>query len=144
MIKDGSYKARAKRWSVGYSASGTPKIDVLFEIIDSPGEEITWAAYLSDNALPYSVKALRICGWDGDDIDDLDGLDCNEVSLVIETQCYNGKQVQRVRYVNAASGIQDQVERKTFAESMRAKIIGLEPTRVHVKRTKTTDEDIPF
>lgn len=104
-------RARAITWGISKSkgdANNAPRENVVitFEITaDGPerGKTITWWGHFSDKTWEFDIKALRACGWRGDDIRDLSALKDNEVSLVInhEDDTENGGKRARVRWVNA-------------------------------------------
>lgn len=52
-----------------------------------------------------TIEALRACGWSGDDLADLHGLDANEVELVIDHETYQGETHPKVKFVNRPSGL---------------------------------------
>jgi len=58
------------------------------------------------------VQALRTCGWDGDDLSNLAGLDRNEVVLVIEEEKYGGKVQARVKWINRLGAGRIELKRK--------------------------------
>lgn len=123
----GKYWARAAEWAWGLSSEGNEQLAIAFDFIDHPGHRMT--AYLSftDAAFDYSLKKLRNCGWQGNNFDDMTGLDANEVQLVVDWEEYQGKRELRIGFINAAGGIalkqvMEPAQRKTFADRMRAKI----------------------
>lgn len=112
MIAEGNYKARAIASDIGVSQQkATPFIKVTF-LLDG-GEEIDWYGYASasDKAQEMLVKNLRTMGYQGNDPEELKGLDQEQVgaflpaqvSLKIEHEEYQGRVRPRVRYVNPAS-----------------------------------------
>ena len=142
MIDAGKYRARAREWAFGLAKSGNEQIGVQFDLLDQPGESITWFGSFAPKALEFTLKALRACGWQGADLAELDcnmgGLEQNEVVLVVEHEEYQGKTSARVRWVNAAGGVGmanplDQGGLKSFAARMRAQIIALDPTSAKAK-----------
>lgn len=122
------YRARAKEWSLGYASTGTPQVAVYFEFLDEGvGGGITWFGFLSEKALESTVRGLRNCGWEGDELADLTGLDKNEVELVVEMEEYNGQTRPKVRWVNRAGGAavknaMGEDEAKAFSANLRARI----------------------
>lgn len=135
MIPAGTYRARAcapGEAQLGYTAKGTEQIAVAFTLLQPPfeGQCITWFGYFSDKATEQTVKALRACGWQGDDLNDLTGLDANEVDLVIEEETDDqGRVRSRVRWVNRPGDgrvkLQNTMspeQRKSFAARMRGNV----------------------
>ena len=133
-IENGTYRGKARSWALAESPNkGTPEVAVEFELTDPEmgGQGITWHGYLTEGAFERTVQALRYCGWEGDDLSALDGLDKNEVSLVVENETYNGKTHAKVKWVNKPGGLAikapmpaDKV--KTFAAQMRGRIRALD------------------
>jgi hypothetical protein len=68
---DGKYLARGVNASLGKTKNGGEQVAVEFELKDGPGvgQRITWfGSFANDKATEITVKALRNCGWDGDDL----------------------------------------------------------------------------
>lgn len=168
-IQAGKYRARA--WSVDKGRTetkDTPYIEVQFRLTDGPfaGENIEWRGYLSDGAKQRTVESLFYCGcWtspgqtDGD-LFDLEGIDKNEVELVVEPEEYNGKTYMRVKWVNDPSrsgpkpsnGLSEETK-NSIRESCRPLILRLrQEAAARAVRNGTSDpdsepakkDDIPF
>lgn len=135
MIPAGTYRARAcapAEAQFGYTAKGTEQIAVALTLIGPPfeGQVIYWFGYFTDKANEQTIKALRTCGWTGDDLNDLAGLDANEVDLVIEEETDDqGRVRSRVRWINAPGGgkvkLQNTMtpeQRAAFAKRMRGNV----------------------
>lgn len=167
------YKAKAAEWSLGETSQGNPQVVVLFNILDEGAQEtrLTWYGYFTEKTTDKTIESLRICGWQGEDLTDLTGLDTNEVSLVVEDEEYTDEQSgqvstrARVRWVNKAGGLSVKQpltgeKAQAFAASMRAAVRAFDAASG--KRTTTapkpavspsllapeppplTDKDIPF
>lgn len=132
---NGEHPARAVEWALrSVGQNETPAVAVRFRLTDGPrrANYITWDGWLTDKAFDRTIESLQYCGWKGDDLRDLQGLDANEVSLVIELEDYtdpNGefKQIPKVRWVNGGSGLSmkgrmTESEAAVFAEKMRGRI----------------------
>ena len=82
----------------------TPQVCVTFEILRGPyaGQRISWFGYFTDKSEKRTLEALRICGFEGDDIDKFsDQRPTNEVQLVIEHETdEEGKTRAKVAWVN--------------------------------------------
>ena len=134
-MEAGKYKARANNWGLCKASTGTPQIGISFDLLDLTGQTISYYGSLSDNALEFTVKALRACGWQGDDVSNLQGLDANEVSLTVESEVYNGKSTLKVKWVNPPSGglkMDSPIEGNDlaiFARTMKAKIAMISGTK---------------
>jgi hypothetical protein len=103
MIDRGNYRARAIDHQFGFAEKGTEQIVVTFEITeegDFRGHTIAWFGFFTEATSERTVQALRTCGWEGDELSELVGLDRNEVVLVIDHEEYNGKTQARVKWVN--------------------------------------------
>lgn len=109
MIPANRYKARAVDGSLAVAGTGTENVAVLFSITSAgeyAGYQITWYGYLTDAAIDRTLDALRLCGWEGDDLNRLTGLDRNEVEIVIEhEEDLNGKTHAKVKWVNGPGGL---------------------------------------
>jgi hypothetical protein len=82
---------------------GTPQVAVVFEILRGPdaGQKVTWMGYFTDKSTERTLKALRICGFTGDDLDTFaDQRPTNEVQLILENETYDGKTRVKVAWVN--------------------------------------------
>lgn len=128
MLAKGKYRARAAGYEWGKSpGKGTRQVVVDFELADEAhkGEHINWIGYVTPNTQERLLESLRICGWKGDDITDLQGLGDNEVELVVDHETYEGSTYARVQFVNRiGSGFKmktpmSDAEKKAFAAEMR-------------------------
>ncbi len=106
-MNEGQYKARATEVMLGKSKEkGTPFVGVLFKIVEGPheGETLKWDGWLTDKTAERTIEALQICGWKGDDLSELskgmNGVDGNEVTLVVEMETFDGREYPRVKWVN--------------------------------------------
>lgn len=161
-MQDGIYKGRARTWALAESPEKkTPEVAVEFEFT-SPGFEgqsSTWHGYLSEKAFDRTIESLRICGWTGDDLADLAGLDTNEVNLVVKNEEYNGKTYPKIQFVNRPGGLAVKEpmapdKAKSFAASMRSRIRAIDAANGRKAKpangTRPSDgdainpDDIPF
>lgn len=122
-------QGRAREWALGHSSNGTEQIAVLFDYVDSEGPQtITWFGYFTEAACDRTIEALRYCGWEGDDFGRLEGLDKNEVELVLENDTYEGKTRLKVQWVNRLAALalkapMDSNQIAAFAARMRGKAV---------------------
>src|ERR1043165_6427356 len=94
MIEPGNYRARATAAELGFTSKGSEQIAVSFELLDHPGQFVTWYGGFSTEKkgdakmtqCERTFESLRFCGWDKDDLTNLDGIDTNEVSLTIANE----------------------------------------------------------
>lgn len=127
-------RARTNEWDLGKSTArngedAKEQIAVLFDYVDANGEtgSITWYGYFTEKTWERTLDSLRYMGWKGDDLGNLDGLDSNEVELVLDVEEYQGKRRTKVQWVNRLQALalqnpMDQKERQSFASKMRGRI----------------------
>jgi hypothetical protein len=86
IIPEGYWVARACKGALTRSRTGTPEVAVDLEIQDIParGMRITWHGYLSDKAFANTIEKLHLMGWEGDDLNQLRGLDRNAVRVRVQ------------------------------------------------------------
>lgn len=175
MLDAGYHRARAVEWALGKTEKGNRHVAVRFETFNDqgqPGEQITWYGYFTEKTEERTLESLQHCGWEGDDITDLSGVERNEVQLVVEHDEYEGKVRAKVAWVNkpGGGGISikaplDEMEKAQFAREMKAKVLAMRQgqrrasgNRGATARTPepppiaedpryagaTHDEDIPF
>lgn len=158
------YRARAAQWALGESKSGKEQVVVYFNVLTEGAAEpaITWYGYFTEATADRTLESLRNCGWAGDDLTDLTGLDANEVDLVVEDEEYEGKVNAKVRWVNKPGAFALKAplaadKAKAFAASMRDRIRALDASNGVRKTTAPTvkpkgppeppaltDADLPF
>jgi hypothetical protein len=129
------YLARAASWDLGETAKGGEQIAVQFEILTEGAEfgTITWHGYFTDKSWEITIKALRTMGWLGTDLSLIEGLNTNDVELVIEDETYDGQTFPKVKWVNRVGGLAlkaplSEEKRKAFAAMMRDKIKAFDAT----------------
>jgi hypothetical protein len=87
--------------------AGTGKEQIAVEFQNGRGEHATWYGSFSEKALPYTLKALENCDWDGES----DGWNVSvlcrkgsivghEAEIVLEEEEYQGKARIKVSWVN--------------------------------------------
>lgn len=168
------YLAKATEWALGETDKGNEQIAVNFDILtpDAEVSTIVWYGYFTDKTWERTVESLRHMGWTGTDLADVNGLDANEVELVVEDETYEGKTFPRVRWVNKPGGGGIALKApltgdraKSFAAQMKDKIKALDasgpkktapaaprarssaPPPSHIGDNGApplTDDDIPF
>ena len=160
-MDDGRYAARAVQAVLGRTKGGAPQVAVEFKLEN--GQTRTWYGYFTEGTRDRTIESLRICGWRGTDLDDLSGVDTNDVSLVIETEEWEGKKIQKIQWVNKLGGIalverMGEGEARAFAASMKGAILAFDQeagTNRDVKRSappaqraaapgSARGDDIPF
>lgn len=126
ITKAGTYKAKAFEAMLGKSAKkGTPFVGVKFRVTEGEfaGQTVKWEGYLSETLggrskktpAERTIESLQYCGWSGDDLSifasgALQGIDTNEVELVVEMEQYEDNQTgetresPKVQWVNRPGG----------------------------------------
>jgi hypothetical protein len=133
MIEAGKVTGKARNWGLGRAKTGSEQIGIEFEILSGPdaGKSITAYLYFTEKTFDRTVESLRHCGWQGDDLASITGLDANEVQLVIDHEQDNtGELRARVKWINALGGLaMNEVlspnEAKEFAARMRARVASI-------------------
>lgn len=133
-IPNGTYRARGTQGMLGETSTGKEQVAVEFELLEEGfvGTRIAWFGYFTDKTQARTIETLRNCGWQGTDLTNLEGVDANEVSLVIEQEEYEGKWSPRVRWVNIpGSGLAlksplSADKAKAFAARMRGQIAAID------------------
>lgn len=126
------YRAKPAEWGLGETQGGKEQVVVRFDIITPgvPEHSMTWFGFFTDATFDRTVESLRHCGWKGDDLSNIEGLD-QEVELVIEDEKYEEKTRAKVQWVNRIGGLAlkaplDPDKAKGFAASMRDRIRALD------------------
>ena len=135
MIDIGRYRARAIEWQLGIAETGTEQVAVSFEITEEgpfSSHTITWFGFFTEKTSERTIKSLLVCGWKGDDLTDLSGLDRNEVELVVEHEVHNNERRAKVKWVNrpGAGGFamktpMNDAQKKILAAKMKGLVLAL-------------------
>ena len=132
MIPDGTYRARAAEAKLCETSTGKEQVAVQFELLEDElgGVRVTWFGFFTEKTEKRTLEALFYCGWDGNNLEELNGVGKNEVEIVIETETYEGKRRNRVRWVNKIGGgglgfvkPLEPSRAKNFSERMRGAIL---------------------
>lgn len=127
------YRAKAMSWGLGISGEGTPKekeqLAVEFQVLTegAPESALTWYGYFTEATADRTIEAMRYMGWTGTDFAALEGLDANEVELVVEDEEYEGNVRAKVQWVNKPGGLGIKAplvgdRLKTFAAQMKGRV----------------------
>ena len=104
-IELGRFMGKAVEYDFGETAQGNPQICVVCEITegDYKGRQYLWYGFFNtkDNT-ERTFQSLMYFGWNGKEIDKLEGLGSKEAQCVLEEDVYDGKKRTRVAFVNAA------------------------------------------
>lgn len=114
MIAEGKHRGRGVPGTgvMGKTAKGAPQVGVEFEFLDIPGQRLTWYGNFSETVVgedqkpiyQITLESLYHCGWISGDLQNLDGLDQNEVTLTVKHEEYQGKTHAKIAWVNKAGG----------------------------------------
>lgn len=152
MIPEGIYRAKTLTAALGETKSGKEQMAIDFGLVDGPsaGQRITWyGGFMSDKAVEYTVKALRACGWKGDDLSAVGEL-AEEVEIVVQHEDYEGQMRAKVKYVNPLGGAARNAmaadKAKAFAARMKARIaqVGKAAPSQREEPPPHSDSDLPF
>jgi hypothetical protein len=103
MLEPGKYRAVAQPgYALRKTRSDKPYVGIVFRVTrgERAGEIVEWSGWLSEKAARGTMRSLRACGWQGDDVSDLGNLD-HEVEIVVDNEEYDGKIRARVKWVNS-------------------------------------------
>lgn len=134
-IPNGTYRAKALEWVLAeIGEKNTPAVSIEFGFLDPELGKITWDGWLTEKAADRTIESLRYCGWQGEDLSDLHGLDANEVDLVIEAEEYEGRTYPKVKWVNRAGGLSHKTpltgdKARFFAQMMKDRIRALDASK---------------
>lgn len=95
LIPEGIYHARAtSNWTLSETSKGTPYIRLEFDLLDGAarGQKIARDFFLSDKTWKKTVGSLRVCGWVGDDVSNLTGIENNEVVVKVVHEMITDRQ----------------------------------------------------
>jgi len=142
MIPPGTYRARVASpdsHQFGYSSNETEQIALTFKFLQEPfaGQYMTWFGFFTDKTKETTFKTLRACGWQGDDLADMSGIDANEVDLVIETELdQQGRERSRIRWVNELGGGKVKMQNTMTPEQQRAFAARMKGTAIALREGK--------
>lgn len=155
MLAAGTYKAHpVKAWLGESTNKGTPFVGVMFTL--ESGEQIAWQGWLTDGAMKSTMRAVRACGFVGDDLSDLSSIEGAQktVYLVVEhEEDDKGTLRPRVRWVNETEGgpmmsaALTGSKAKEIAARMKAAIIAERQASgagTERKRATGSDDDLPY
>jgi len=103
-IEAGLYRARAIAGSeqYGQTKNGTDQIVIDMELPDI-GQTASVFLYFSEAAAPHSMKRLRLAGWTGNDLTNLENLGSRECEVSVKYEEYNGEQKMKVEIVSGGT-----------------------------------------
>lgn len=96
-IPAGFYRGRAIAGSEQYGNTRNGGEQLVIDVdVPSLGRALSVFLYFTDKAAPYALEKLRACGWAGDDVTKLVGIDKNEVDVAVKYETYNGEERMKV------------------------------------------------
>lgn len=139
MIAEGKYRGRGVQGTgaMGKTENGHPQVAVEFDFLDVPGTRMPWYGNFSETCVgeeqkpiyQITLESLYHCGWISGDLNNLDGLDRNEVTLVVKHETYQGKTRAKIAWVNKAGMLiknaMPENELKSFAAKMKGASMGV-------------------
>lgn len=142
-IPANTYTAQAFDGFLSYIKQGSEQVvRVKLRIIGGPcnDQSVEWTGFFGDSSFERTIQSLRYCGWQGNDISDLSGIDRNEVEVVVENYNYKDKTYARVKYINRiGGGAKIPVdEAREFADSIKDRIARMLPAE------PGPNDEVPF
>ena len=139
MIAEGKYRARgvSGTGAMGKTEKGMPQVAVEFDLLDVPGTRMTWYGNFAETTVgedqkpiyQITMESLYHCGWISGDLNNLDGLDRNEVTVVVKHEEYQGKTRAKIAWVNKSGTLvknaMPENELKAFAAKMKGASMGV-------------------
>jgi len=153
-IKAGVYKGRGIAGSEQYGISENGNDQIAIDLDLGEMGRASTILNFSDAAAPYAVQRLRACGWKGNDLTRLDGIDANEVDVQVKYEEYKGEQKMRVEIMTGGGRVKfkqemDDRAKRAFAARMKPLLGGAAPapkpaTSRGFGPTSSAEDDIPF
>lgn len=156
LLPPGTYRARAKATSCGHTNGGTPFVRVLFALVDPqyPGGEIEWKGWLSEKALPHTIKNLLALGYEDSTVDPLADnapeLVPAEVDISLDHEEFKGQTYEKVKWINKAGGKATAGKlgldlRAAFAAARKEAGVNGKPVQPRQPEpAQVAEEDVPF
>lgn len=150
---------KAEAWDLRTAQTGTEQIVIRFKIEEGKyaDKNAYWTGSFTEKTYERTLESMRNCGWQGDDLSEIDSLGNEQVQLVVSEDEYedkNGELKSRlvVNWVNkigtmAVKGSMSAEDRKEFAARMRGKILATGQPKAPEKTAEqvvSDMDDIPF
>lgn len=150
----GKFTARAMAAYLKATKSGDVQVAVQLAFDDpraaGVSQETWYGGFKTERSEAKTIETLRLCGWRGDDFEDLSTIDGTaQVSVVCEEDEYQGQRSVRVRWLNAVAAKLDQSKAREFAQRMKARVRAVDaakdfgPPPAKSAAVEASD-DIPF
>jgi hypothetical protein len=105
-----TYTANIVGATFGTASTGNEQIAIQCEITEGP-DDLTTIAYLgtfTDKSFEYTEKAMRACGWEGNDLIDFkrqaDAGQLGPVEIVVYDDTYDGETRPKILFINKPGG----------------------------------------
>ncbi len=148
MSEQRTIKAKCATAVLGLSKAGNEQAVLTFDTLDCGtlyyyggcGEKSSEAQF------KQTTKALRACGWRGDDLSDLSSAVGGEASLVLEEEEYKGEMHWKIRFVNALNATPALAadRARAFAAKMRARVAAASEGEKMPEQPSRLDDGPPF
>jgi hypothetical protein len=102
VIRPGAYFARVQDKKFGQSNDGKPCVTAMFEITSGhyAGRRVKWTGWLTPAAAEKTLEQLKVAGWRGGRLSELQGFGDREVSIVVVQETHLDKVFASVRWIN--------------------------------------------
>lgn len=127
-LVEGTYRARGVLGALGMTSTGREQVAVELQILDEnfAGATITWFGYFTEETQERTFESLRTLGWKTDDLSNLDGINANEVKIVLKDEEYDGKWRLKVAWINKPGGLalktpMNEQQARSFAAQMKGR-----------------------
>lgn len=149
-LPKGFYKGRAIKGSEQYGVSKNGNDQIVIDLdLGELGQASTFLNF-SDAAAPYAIERLRACGWKGDDVTDLTGIDANEIDVQVKYETYQGKEQMKVEIATGGGKVKlenqmDDRSKRAFGARMKQFLKGNgAATPKPASKPQETPDDLPF
>lgn len=161
LIPDGRYPAvvvpmecedgvtRLAQW--GLASTGTRQIVIYFAITEGPyaGLRMPWFGSFTEKSFELTLKALRYCGFVGDDLTKLDAQPLDQqVEITVERDDYNPDRPRsKISFINPPGGVamrlktpMSEQDIRAWAGKMKKSLQGMAP----IKGPKVNRDELPM
>jgi len=125
-VPEGKYTARAKAWGFCKASTGTDQLAIMFEFKSADGarKRLTFYGFCnSEENARRTMATMRMCGWDGmGPATEAQGLDSNEVEIVVEDDHYRAEGDSKIKYVNSIQALRINELTAPQKEALNAKL----------------------
>jgi hypothetical protein len=154
---DGYYKNIVGVGELTLGVTDSDKTYVQGMIEFASGEQLPWRGWFTEKAAPSTIKQLQLlgCTFENNDMTDFSGYGTLKADCTVETQEYNGRETQRVAFINDPRKSLDDDAKKAFGDRFKAALMKAKKDfvrpddakfGVEKKENEYTDgeNDIPF